>query len=106
MSTPKRYDMTYSHAQGPNMEESPDGEYVRWEDYCETVRRLTEGEPVAVPGARHIEPFVVKHYAADERPTIKGNGFDGLEIGVDREDAEDFVKWLNERLGVRTTGEL
>jgi hypothetical protein len=51
---------------------------------------------------QQLEPFVVKHYAADERPTIKGNGFDGLEIGGDREDAEDFVKWLNKRLGVNS----
>lgn len=23
----------------------------------------------------------MKHYSADERPTVKGNGFDGIEIG-------------------------
>jgi hypothetical protein len=34
-----------------------------------------------------IEPFVVKHYSSDERPSIKGNGFDGLEIG------EGFGEW-------------
>ena len=59
----------------------------------------------AEPGARQLEPFVVKHYASDERPSIKGNGFDGLQIGEDRQDAEDFVKWLNERLGVNRGGE-
>lgn len=42
-----------------------------------------------------MEPFVVKHYASDERPTIKGNGFDGLEIGEDREEAERFVAFVN-----------
>lgn len=42
-----------------------------------------------------MEPFVVKHYIADERPTIKGNGFDGLEIGEDREEAERFVAFVN-----------
>jgi hypothetical protein len=46
------------------------------------------------------EPFIVKHYAATERPIIKGNGFDGLEVGQDREEAEEFVRWLNDALGV------
>jgi hypothetical protein len=45
-----------------------------------------------------IEPFVVKHYSSEERPSIKGNGFDGLEIGEDRAEAEEFVSWLNTRL--------
>ena len=40
-------------------------------------------------------PFVVKHYIYEDRPTIKGNGFDGLEIGVDRKDAEVFIEWVN-----------
>ena len=44
------------------------------------------------------EPFVVKHYTADLRPTIKGNGFDGLEIGESREEAEEFVAWVNARI--------
>lgn len=42
-----------------------------------------------------MEQFSVKHYSSDERPIIKGNGFDGLEIGSDREEAEDFVAWVN-----------
>lgn len=42
-----------------------------------------------------MELFVVKHYAGDERPTIKGNGFDGLEVGKDREEAEAFVAFIN-----------
>ncbi len=44
------------------------------------------------------EPFVVKFYSEDGCPSLKGNGFDGLRIGEDREEAEEFVKWLNERL--------
>jgi hypothetical protein len=44
------------------------------------------------------EPFVIKHYTADLRPTIKGNGFDGLEIGISREEAEEFVAWVNARI--------
>ena len=43
-------------------------------------------------------PFVIKHYTADLRPTIKGNGFDGLEIGISREEAEEFVAWVNARI--------
>lgn len=42
-----------------------------------------------------IEPFFVKHYSGDERPTLKGNGFDGLEVGKDREEAEAFVAFIN-----------
>ncbi len=49
-------------------------------------------------GQEPVERFIVKHYSSEERPIIKGNGFDGLEIGCDREEAEDFVKWLNCRL--------
>lgn len=49
-----------------------------------------------------IEPFVVKFYVGDDCPTIKGNGFDGLRIGDDREDAEEFVAWLNAMLAVRS----
>ena len=49
-------------------------------------------------GVQQMQPFVVRHYTEDERPTIKGNGFDGLEIGEDREEAEAFVAWINEKL--------
>jgi hypothetical protein len=45
-----------------------------------------------------IQPFVVKYYSADERPTIKGNGFDGLEIAQTRGEAEQFIEWVNARL--------
>ncbi|CAB4194337.1 hypothetical protein UFOVP1254_15 [uncultured Caudovirales phage] len=40
-------------------------------------------------------PFVVKHYTG-ERPSIKGNGFDGLEIGETREEAGEFVDYINQ----------
>jgi len=42
-----------------------------------------------------MEKFVVRHYACDERPIIKGNGFDGLEVGEDREEAEEFIEFVN-----------
>lgn len=44
------------------------------------------------------EPFIFKCYGADERPIIKGNGFDGLEVGCDRDEAEQFVSWVNARI--------
>ena len=42
--------------------------------------------------------FLVKHYAEDERPILKGHGFDGLEIGGDRQEAQEFVDYLNSML--------
>lgn len=44
------------------------------------------------------EPFVVKHYVDDVWPSIKGNGFDGLEIGETREEAQEFIDWVNTRI--------
>lgn len=52
-----------------------------------------EPEPESV-----AEPFVVRHYIGDERPIIKGNGFDGLEVGLYRDEAEQFVSWINARI--------
>ena len=60
---------------------------------------LAESESASLEqGVQQMQPFVVRHYIEDERPTIKGNGFDGLEIGEDREEAEAFVAWINEKL--------
>jgi hypothetical protein len=47
MSIPKRYNPAPGTLLG--MEQSDDGCYVLWSEYCETVRKLVEGEPVAVP---------------------------------------------------------
>jgi hypothetical protein len=44
------------------------------------------------------EHFAVKHYTEDEGPILKGNGMDGIRVGEDREEAEDFAKWINARL--------
>lgn len=44
------------------------------------------------------EHFVVKHYTEEEGPIIKGNGFDGLRVGDDRQDAEELVSWINAKL--------
>jgi len=56
-----------------------------------------------------VHPFVVRHYADDERPSIKGNGFDGLEVGEDRQEAEEFIAWINKLIRIasqpRTTDE-
>jgi len=63
---------------------------------------FVEGEKSALAKpAPH--PFVVKHYIYEDRPTIKGNGFDGLEIGVDRKDAEEFIEWVNARISTQCT---
>jgi hypothetical protein len=56
---------------------------------------LAQPEPQG-PGS--YAPFIVKHYSSDDRPSIKGNGFDGLEIGEDRQEAEEFINWINARL--------
>lgn len=40
-----------------------------------------------------IEPFVVKQY--DDVCIVKGNGFDGQELGTERDDAEDFIGFVN-----------
>lgn len=48
------------------------------------------------------EPFLVKHYTTEEGPIIKGNGFDGLRIGDDREEAEQFVSFVNAKMQVAT----
>lgn len=45
---------------------------------------------------KKIERFVVKHYGDTPHPIIKGNGFDGLVIGDYREEAEDFIRWVND----------
>lgn len=45
-----------------------------------------------------LHPFVVKHYVGDPSPTIKGNGFDGLQVGKDRQEAQEFVDWINKHL--------
>lgn len=50
--------------------------------------------------SHQVEPFVVKQYVSEERPCIKGNGFDGLSVGDDREEAQQFVSWVNAKLGV------
>jgi hypothetical protein len=72
---------------------------VTFEHY-ETV---TLGQPWCSPYAKESpppqsEPFVVRLYSEDDRPSIKGNGFDGLEIGEYREEAEEFISWVNARL--------
>jgi hypothetical protein len=56
---------------------------------------------MTTPPTEQAEPFVVRHYANDERPCIKGNGFDGLELGESREEAEAFVSWINARLATQ-----
>ena len=44
-----------------------------------------------------MENFIVKHYEGDKHPTIKGNGFDGLIVGEDREEAQAFIDCVNKQ---------
>jgi hypothetical protein len=46
------------------------------------------------------EPFVVRHYVGEDRPIVKGNRFDGLEIGSTREDSIEFINFINDRIAV------
>ena len=76
---------------------------LRWQvtDACDILRAALAAprpEPVLPEAITCGMPFVIKHYTADLRPTIKGNGFDGLEIGISREEAEEFVAWVNARI--------
>ena len=48
------------------------------------------------------EPFVVRFYASDHYPSIKGNGFDGLQVGEDRKEAEEFIGWVNKHCALAT----
>lgn len=41
-----------------------------------------------------LDKFIIKQYE-NEKPIIKGNGFDGLEIGDDRQEAEEFISFVN-----------
>ena len=45
-----------------------------------------------------MSEFVIKHYDADQRPILKGHGFDGLEIGNYRDEAEEFIEYVNSRI--------
>ena len=42
------------------------------------------------------DKFIIKQYSKDERPILKGNGFDGLEIGEDRLEAQEFIDFINQ----------
>lgn len=60
------------------------------------VTPLYAHPPPSAPAG--VEGFVVRHYTDEEGPTIKGNGFDGLRVGEDRDEAEGFVRWVNAAL--------
>lgn len=72
---------------------------LRDRDLCIRARAALAEQPVPViERLQEVHPFVVRHYTDDERPSIKGNGFDGLEIGEDRQEAEEFIAWINKRI--------
>lgn len=64
---------------------------------CEAAQTQLERQPPD-PARDH---FVVRHYGDDPHPTIKGNGFDGLVVGNYREEAEDFIRWVNDLIDAR-----
>ena len=72
--------------------------YLAAREALRTTPPAPRPEPVLPEAITCGMPFVIKHYTADLRPTIKGNGFDGLEIGISREEAEEFVAWVNARI--------
>ena len=79
--------------------ENPDAPGFQWEDpRCSGCHRPWTACPCENIDARKAEPFIVKHYIDDDRPSIKGNGFDGLTLGEDGQEAQEFVDWPNARL--------
>jgi hypothetical protein len=52
------------------------------------------------PAPSHPEPFDVRRFSTDARPFIRGNGFDGLELGENLEEANKFISWINARLSL------
>ena len=71
-----------------------------WDADCDIDVEINElRELLATPPP---EPFVVRHYASDDYPSIKGNGFDGLQVGEDREEAEEFIAWVNKHCVLAT----
>lgn len=42
-----------------------------------------------------MQRFIVKQYDKLEPPTLKGNGFDGLPVGDNRTEAEEFIAFVN-----------
>jgi len=63
-------------------------------EWCETQAKRGDECEVKMK----YENFIVKHYSEDSMPSIKGNQFDGLYIGESREEAQEFIDWVNERL--------
>jgi len=39
--------------------------------------------------------FIIKQYSKSEGPILKGNGFDGLKIGDNRDEAQEFIDFIN-----------
>lgn len=83
------------HPSAEHAHETSDVERLRLE---RNVLQIDLERAQRIAALHTAEPFVVRHYTGDERPCIKGNGFDGLLVGEDREEAQAFVDWLNDRL--------
>lgn len=76
-----------------------EGDTAEAQELVDRARAALTEQPVPViEHLQEVHPFVVRHYTNDERPSIKGNGFDGLEIGENRQEAEEFIAWINKRI--------
>ena len=63
-----------------------------------SVKAAANASPAPAPF--HPEPFDVRRFSTDARPFIRGNGFDGLELGENLEEANKFISWINARLSL------
>ncbi len=52
-----------------------------------------------------MDKFVIKHYTDEPHPTLKGNGFDGLVIGDYRDEAQNFIDFVNNLIDFRKSQE-
>jgi hypothetical protein len=55
---------------------------------------------MAVLMEEYMDKFIVRHYVSDKHSIIKGNGFDGTTVGDEREDAEDFIGFINKIISI------
>jgi hypothetical protein len=83
------------------------GAVVRAREWLEELEATKElfAAHAASSAIEPCAPFVVRHYSDDPHPSLKGNGFDGLTLGDYRDEAEAFVKWINERIAAAPSHE-
>jgi hypothetical protein len=92
-----RLDKEGFHYRGQFIEDAGEAHRLMVEFLRQGTVHAKAAQPVS-ECLQEVHPFVVRHYTNDERLSIKGNGFDGLEIGEDRQEAEEFIAWINKRI--------